>query len=484
VHVVDSPERDRFEVGGSYRLPDLEDLTSEAGRWEQSGTRLVSTHLDTAGAHLAQFGVALERREDGPDAGWHLRGPGEDVRSEISDSSATSTLPQELARLAVGVSAGEPLTAVARVTVTRTLHRLLDAADSPLIEVADDRIEGVTLGHEARTSTWREVAVELQPGGRGRLRKSVNARVAAAGARRCDSASALRRTLGLPPHSRTAPDESTVGGLAWAYLAAQVQEIVRCDIRLRLDEPLVHKFRVAIRRLRSTLRVFAPLFDADASTQLEDELVWLAGLLGEVRDREVLLERLARQVEELPAEVVLGSVAAHIETVLLLERSEHQERLAEAMSSDRYQTLMHTLLRWQTRPPLTAQAAKPVTKAERYLRRAEKLVNQRLADADGDVEALHGARKAAKRYRYATELAAGAGGKRAAQIIESTTELQTLLGEHQDSVVSAEFLRRLGAGGLDQDQNGFTYGFLLAQERQRAQQIRDDAARRWGRKTS
>lgn len=473
---------DRFEVSSTYQLPDLTGLTPQGGRWTQSHVQLVDTYVDTASARLAQSSVTLRRQAAGPDPGWHLSAPDADARAEISDSSPTSSLPQELARLVVGVRAGEPVATVAQVTVTRTAHQLLDGADLPLIELIDDRVEGSTLGEVVRTSSWREITVEAGPGAPRRLHKTVRSRVLAAGARPSDSASHLQRTLGFPAHRRTVPDHRTVGGLAWAYLAEQCQEIVRCDIRLRLDEPVVHTFRVAIRRLRSTVRVFAPLFEAEAATQLQAELVWLAGLLGEVRDREVLLERLARQLAELPAEVVLGPVAAHIETTLLLECSEHQARLAEAMDGDRYQLLMRTLLRWQTRPPLTDQAAKPVANADRYLRRAEKKVTSRLAHADGDVAALHSARKAAKRYRYAAELAGQAGGK-TSRILKSTTELQTLLGEHQDSVVSAEFLRRLGAqAGADEAQNGFTYGFLLAQEWQRAQRIRADAARRWGRK--
>jgi CHAD domain-containing protein len=200
--------------------------------------------------------------------------------------------------------------------------------------------------------------------------------------------------------------------------------------------------------------------------------------------RDILLERLTAQLRELPAEMVLGPVAAHIETTLSLERSQHQTRLVEAMNSDRYQTLMKMILLWQTRPPLTRGAGKPAADAQRHLRRAEKKVTKRLAAAGGDVEALHRARKAAKRYRYAAELSAQAGGRKASRIVNATTKLQTLLGEHQDSVVSAQFLRRLGAeAGAGGGQNGFTYGFLTAQEWQRAQQIRDQAARRWGNKS-
>ena len=217
---------------------------------------------------------------------------------------------------------------------------------------------------------------------------------------------------------------------------------------------------------------------------MEAELVWFAGLLGEVRDRDILRERLAAQLKELPPEVVLGSVAAHIETTLLVERSHHLARILEAMNSERYAALMELILMWRTRPPLTRRAEKPDTDAERYLRRAGNKVKRRLAEAGGDVEALHDARKAAKRYRYAAELTAESGGKKASRIVKSTTKLQTLLGEHQDSVVSAEFLRRLGAeAGASGDQNGFTYGFLMAQEWQRAERIRQEAARGMGKKS-
>jgi hypothetical protein len=56
-------------------------------------------------------------------------------------------------------------------------------------------------------------------------------------------------------------------------------------------------------------------------------------------------------------------------------------------------------------------------------------------------------------------------GKQATKTVKTAKKLQTLLGEHQDSVVSAAFLRRLGAqAGVEMSHNGFTYGILLAKE--------------------
>ena len=471
----------KLDVLDDFVLPAMQALLPDGGSLESAVHLLDNTYWDTPSLRLVELGVTLRRREGGPDAGWHLKVPDHDARVEIIDTSRSPALPESLANLVVGVAAGEEIAPVAQLAVERTAHQLVTGEGVVLVEVADDRVQAMTMGSEARLSHWRELEVELKSDAGVRMQGRVMKRLRAAGAQPSASGSKLRRALGLPPDPREAPDLGTIGGLAWAYVAEQCQEMVRCDIRLRLDEPLIHKFRVAIRRLRSTLRVFAPLFEPDESADLERELVWLAGLLGQVRDREVLLARLAAQVAALPAELVLGPVAAHIETTLLLERSQHLARLDEAMKSHRYQRLMRLLLRWRTQPPLTARGNKSVTKAERYLRRAETKVTRRLREAGGDVEALHDARKAAKRYRYAAELSAQVGGKRAARIVKSTTKLQTLLGEHQDSVVSAAFLRRLGAqAGADGNQNGFTYGYLAALESERASRIRDEAARRWG----
>lgn len=473
---------DKFEVEAGFGLPDLTGLLPAGGRWETDDFQIENTYFDTPSAYLAQFGVSVRRREGGPDAGWHLKVPDSDGRIEISVASESSAVPEEVSRLVVGLRGGEELVPIAQVSVARTAHRLVGADGSVMVEVADDRVDGLTMGDATRISNWREVEVELKPDGNDRLAKQVGKMIRTAGGNKSDFASKLQRTLGGGVDDvRTKSGCRTVGGLARAYLEAQCQEIVRCDIGLRLSQPLVHKFRVAIRRLRSTLRVFAPLFDAGASAELEPELIWFAGLLGEVRDRDILMERLTKQLKELPPEVVLGSVASHIQTTLLLERSEHQARIVEAMDSDRYQMLMKALLHWQTAPPMTKRAGKAVTTATRYVNRAAREVDQRLASADGNLDALHNARKAAKRYRYAAELTARAGDKKAARIVKATTKLQTLLGEHQDSVVSAAFLRRMGAeASVGGEQNGFTYGFLMANEWQRADQVRHEAAKRWG----
>jgi CHAD domain-containing protein len=90
---------------------------------------------------------------------------------------------------------------------------------------------------------------------------------------------------------------------------------------------------------------------------------------------------------------------------------------------------------------------------------------------------LHRARKAAKRARYAAELCEPAD-KRAKRIIKHYKRIQSLLGDHQDTVVASEALRKMGAAaGTTPGENGFTYGMLYAREQQIARQCREEARR-------
>ena len=57
-------------------------------------------------------------------------------------------------------------------------------------------------------------------------------------------------------------------------------------------------------------------------------------------------------------------------------------------------------------------------------------------------------------------------------VANKAENLQTLLGEHQDAVVSAEFLANLSASRNGESGDGFTYGILIADELHRAAAIR------------
>jgi CHAD domain-containing protein len=106
------------------------------------------------------------------------------------------------------------------------------------------------------------------------------------------------------------------------------------------------------------------------------------------------------------------------------------------------------------------------------VKKAKQKANKRLRNANGDIEELHRARRATKRLRYAAELVEPADSKMKS-VAKDAEDLQTLLGEHQDAVVSAKFLASLSSSpNGETGESGFTYGILMADELHRATDIR------------
>ena len=197
---------------------------------------------------------------------------------------------------------------------------------------------------------------------------------------------------------------------------------------------------------------------------------WYADVLGQVRDRDILSRRLDKQIADLPPEQVRGPVEAEVAKTLDAEREGALLRLNEAMRTPRYQHLVQLLRGWRAAPPLTDAAAEDGATAIKYVEKAERKAEKRLRKAD-DIEELHRARKAFKRVRYAGELAKPADGQMKS-VERQAEEMQTLLGEHQDATVAAEFLAKMSADGEITAGSAFTYGILMANELNRAANIR------------
>lgn len=266
------------------------------------------------------------------------------------------------------------------------------------------------------------------------------------------------------------------------YLAEQCTVIIDSEAELRAGENVIHTTRVAVRRLRSTIRVFADLFDAEQAERLEEELVWWAGLLGAVRDLDILTQRQQALLAELPAELILGPVEATIQEELAVQRKQAMDDMLEALNSERYRKLIGMAHHWRADPPFTAAADASADSIDSAIKTAKKKANKRLtkavaarrADEPSD-DLFHRARKASKRHRYAVEAAVPVWGSKADKIISQRKDLQDLLGNFQDSIVSAAFLRDLGARrGVRSGQNGFSYGVLYARELAASESLLDD----------
>ncbi|MFB1295665.1 CHAD domain-containing protein [Mycobacterium sp. pW049] len=263
------------------------------------------------------------------------------------------------------------------------------------------------------------------------------------------------------------------------YLTEQIGLVLEGLGGLRDGTDPIHDTRVAIRRTRSTLRVFNKQLDPEAGPAFEEELKWFAGVLGDVRDVQVQQQRLREALDEIPELLVLGPVGSRINLDLRGVETPARERVSDAMETTRYFDLVTELQRWGAAPPvqtggtvktLRATARKAADKADKRLRAALK--------SDDDA-LLHRARKAAKRARYAHELLQRDGAERKVKrTVKHYKQIQSVLGDMQDTVVARTILRQLGvSAGTTPGENGFTFGLLYAREEQLAQKCRQDVAK-------
>ncbi|WP_457256776.1 CHAD domain-containing protein [Pedococcus sp. P5_B7] len=230
----------------------------------------------------------------------------------------------------------------------------------------------------------------------------------------------------------------------------------------------------------SRLVAHAALFDTPASEHLDHELRWWASIMGPVRDLQVLQDRLDALVADLDEELVIGPVRTRIDVELGRDRLQHWSAVVEALAGERHRAMVGHLGRWQVAPPWTAKATRADSTLDGMVLDADRTVATRLARArrSGEVEDMHRARKAAKRARYAAEVVSPVRGKAALRTVDRYRRLQDLLGELQDSTVSAQLLRRL-ADTADKapGESSFTFGLLHEREQRRARETAGEAKR-------
>ena len=469
----------KYDVDTATEVPDLAGLPGVDGVSEPVEHVLVAHYVDTADLRLRAGGVTLRHRAGGDDAGWHLKLPLGDAREElqVEGGDPTAPVPAQLYALVRALVRSAPLLPVARLETRRTVRRLLDEAGAVLVEVVDDQVVGTLTGtgqagDAAPPVRWREWEAELGSADRSLL-DVVEQHLLSAGAVRSTTGSKVGRVLAGRPAEPGEPGwwvgssrrPSSAGSVVQTHLEEQVDELVARDPQVRRDLPdAVHTMRVATRRLRSALRTFRPLLDRSVTDPLRDELRWLAGVLGEARDVEVMHARLRELIAAEPPELVLGPVRETVETVMSKRYRDAHDRVVAELDGAPYLALLDALEALVQDPPFDDAA-----------RGRARDVLPPLVTAANTRELLHEARKLAKAARYAGEAVEPAFGRKAARFAKAMRELQDVLGEHQDSVVTRDLLREFGAASTRSGENGFTFGHLHGLEQARA----DHAVSRW-----
>jgi CHAD domain-containing protein len=296
-------------------------------------------------------------------------------------------------------------------------------------------------------------------------------------ARRIDSSHGpLPVTLALP---RVRPDDPA-GQVVSTTLRQAVSRIALTEPQVRRGEVEgIHRLRTTTRRLRSELRALERFADVHWHEHLEEELKWLATRLGDVRDMDILLARLKMAAAKAEERDASDAVLAPLFEKFQSRRAQAAWSLSDALHGDRYRGLLASLEQAALEPPLTDAAAEPcrtaLPPAARGAWQRLKKGGRSLRPADPDQE-FHKLRKTAKRARYTAELVAplirGGAAKGSDRFIRLVTEVQDVLGEHQDAVVAAHEIEIGLAEYFDKPDFVQAAQALLECERDKAQAAR------------
>lgn len=434
----------KYDVPADFVLPDL------PGAADGATHELDATYFDTDDLRLARHRRTLRRRTGGEDAGWHLKTPGDgSSRTEHRMPLAGEDVPADLLAEVRAIVRDTPLGPVARLRTHRLETPVRDGEGQTRALIAQDTVTAET---DDGAQTWQEVEVELTEWGDRKLLDRMERLLLAAGAAPAEGPSKLARALA---GRLVATSPRTPGKIkpVLAYVREQRAAILEHDPGVRHgDAEAVHRMRVGTRRLRSTLKTFQRSFPPDAVDFLKTELKWLAGSLGEVRDGQVLEHKLLAAVQAAGDEFapVAGHVREHLEAKVAAGRAQ----LDEDLDGERYFRLLDAIdeliAGWD------GGEERPIRRVRKALEKADRLLDAAtLAGAD---EPLHEARKAYKQARYAVEVFAPEAGQPGKRLVKRLTDLQDVLGAHQDSVVAQEILRDLG--------DSFSFGVLWERQAQ------------------
>jgi len=217
------------------------------------------------------------------------------------------------------------------------------------------------------------------------------------------------------------------------------------------DPEALHDMRVSTRRLRAAFRVFRPAFAPDALASLDAEVRWLAGLLGRVRDLDVLADavsdydRGSGKERRRPLAWVLAEVCS--------ARASERLVLLEALSSQRYLALKNATSRFldggasatvaDGAPGLREQAEAAIREQLRRVRKAGKAAHVGSAAILSNDERLHALRIAAKRLRYTMEFFRDLFPPELQTAIAAATSVQDHLGAARDAQLQAAWLAKV-----------------------------------------
>ncbi len=450
----------------------LAPLRDRLARFGQAASqRLETTYFDTRDLLLARHGMALRLRRTA--TGWLQTLKSGAARTAFSARGEWEA-PAPGARLSLGRLRDSPLPALLKSHGSPALVPLFTTrfarstwtvmVGKSQVEVALDRGDVVTgRGKAARRMPLQELELELKSGRPGALFKLARRLMSEDEGEplpllaftESKAARGYRLLSGQPLAPVKAAAKGFVARLGAGQSAdAALRQVIGHGTEVLLanaqgltdheDPEFVHQARVALRRMRSTVRLWRK--QSRFPAPLTVELQWIGRELGAARDADVFVIETLPHLTKGLAQSLDDAMRALSEAAR--DRREMARRHARAaLASGRFAQLALDLLAWaHDAPDETTRRLRKL--APRQLARA----HERLVDAARFFIALsperrHRVRILAKRLRYALDVFAVAlPAQPTAAYVERLSHLQDLLGELNDAAVARETLRDLRAG--------------------------------------
>ena len=432
-------------------------------------TREISdTYLDTEDWRIHRAGYALRLRhtkgKPGAEATMkllasHDGAQGLKSRREISENldrtepGALNDAPGPVGERIRSLAGPKHLRPLFEVETRRNTYRIfLDGSD--VGEVALDETV-IPLENGAEPTRIRRVEVEVEQESLSRLEPFVGrlrdeCRLSPAVASKYE-AGLFTRELAPPEPPEFGPtginETLTAGETAFRVLRNQFGIFLSHEAGTRIgeDPEELHDMRVATRRMRAAMKIFEKAVPVKTQ-EFRDEFKWVAGYLGEVRDLDVLLERLEGWA--LDAAPQDREPLAALWTLLEEQWDRQRKAMLRTLDSRRYARLVESFGEFLRRGPSRRSrvSQRPILAAGPGLIRKPYQKVRKLGDPltpESSGEEYHELRKKGKRLRYALEFLSDIYGDPAKDLIKPLKNLQDILGDHQDAEVATAYLRGL-----------------------------------------
>ena len=476
-------------AGSLLNLPPLK-------RARDLGERCIdSRYFDTAGGRLQRDGIALRVRRQGDsfmqtakmfDPAGHTA-----FRLEREDPVAGPRPCAALLRQAAGSGYADigdgDLVPAFRTMINRRVLMLEDEGRGSRVEVAIDN--GFVEASGAR-EPLSEIELELMEGGIGDLY------TLALGMHR-------QTPLAIEAFTKSQRGYALGGGLppAWSKVGAFV-----LDPDTSLDDAIaltmgrcyghwmnnqaaaldgrdiegVHQMRVALRRLRAALELFAPWLDDSSRARFIADVKWVAASLAAVRDLDVLsLVTLAPLREAFPGDDDL----ARLEECIGNRRQEACRRLVLALGSPRYTSAVLTLGQWIVERGWSAGDPVLDDPAKAHVSGALSHVYMQVLSRGAGFDSLnavtrHQLRLRIKRLRYAIQFV-GPVFPGTGPWLQALSELQDTLGAANDAAVAGDLIRGCTRPASGKRSLARARGLVAGWWAARSEHLENDARARW-----